>query len=138
MKNPLLVVLVIIGLVSGVSCGEAEEPVPTHTIYGTATSSTVDASNRLVWIKLVQPEGTAQDIALYYTSCLLIGPACDYKINFVPEGEYTVFAVIDMNANISDPELVPDSGDLVSAGKPIWLWEKTKADFIDSNWRRIP
>ena len=133
--SPLIlfaVALVFIG------CGERETPTPTHMVFGTLTSTSIDPGNRVAWIKLVAAEGNLTDSALYSSSCLFQGPGCDYSMLFVPEGEYSMYALVDMNGNTEEPALVPDSGDLVTFGKPLILWSKTQVDFPDTAWHLMP
>jgi hypothetical protein len=120
-------------------CGEVEEPLPTHTIYGAFTSSTVIASGHRAWAKLVGPDGGAADEGLADASCLLSGPACNYSINFIVEGEYTVFAMIDRNDNKAEETGWADSGDLISrGGRPLTLLANTKVNFEDDSWNQVP
>ena len=119
-------------------CGQPVEPQPTYTLYGTLTSTSVSASGKLGWVKLVGERQAIDDPALYYAACVLQGPSCNYKINFVPEGNYSAFGVIDMDANMTEPALTPSSGDLVTGGRPVFLIVTTRLDFPDSAWRALP
>lgn len=138
MLDKIIRSMLLAALLASAGCGSSETPAPTHTLYGTLTSSTVSPNNRVGWIKLVTSEGTLTDSALYSSSCLFKGPGCDYTMLFIPEGDYTAYAFIDMNGNTDKPALVPDSGDLVTYGKPLMLWSKTQADFPDSAWHLMP
>lgn len=126
-------VLMVLGLAG---CGYDEQPVPTHTLFGTVTSTTVDASRRWTYIEVMGSNG--QDTtAPYKGSCQLSGPHCDYAIRFIPEGHYTVLAFIDMNDNASHSSPEPDNGDLAAMARPLVLWDKTQMDFDDGLWRVV-
>jgi len=129
--------LLLAGLGLG-ACGEKPQQVPTHTLYGTVTSSTVVANQRLAWIKLVGEDGDIDEPPLYSSSCLMQGPSCDYSMLFIAEGNYTAFAFIDMDGNAEQSELLPEAGDLVSGARPLFLLEKTRLDFLDQGWRTMP
>ena len=119
-------------------CGQMTEQTPAYTVYGTLTSTTVSVSGKLGWVKLVGETQGLNDPALYHTACVIQGPSCDYKINFVPEGNYTAFGVIDMDNNVVEPEVNPDPDDLVTGSRPVFLLESTRIDFPDSAWRSMP
>lgn len=120
------------------ACGEKPQQVPTHTLYGTITSTTVVADNHLAWIKLVGEDGDIAEPPLFSSSCLVQGPSCEYRMLFVSEGNYTAFAFIDMDGNVEPSELAPAAGDLVSGARPLFLLEKTRLDFSDQGWRLMP
>jgi hypothetical protein len=134
----IFLLIFIVAASAAIDCGEKETPVPTHTIFGTLTCTSVDPGNRVAWIKLVTAGGNLTDSSLYSSSCLFQGPGCDFSMMFVPEGEYTVYAFVDINGNTEEPALVPDSGDLVTFGKPLMLWSKTQVDFPDTAWHMMP
>jgi len=133
------VLAAVVGLIASMTgCGEPEEIPPTYIVYGTVTSTSVSAHDKIAWIKLVDIQGKIDDPALYSSSCSMTGPSCDYKILFVGEGEYTVFGIIDMNYTASFDSIVADSGDLITLAKPLWLWERTLIDFTDEMWHLVP
>ncbi|RME20997.1 MAG: hypothetical protein D6806_15445 [Deltaproteobacteria bacterium] len=137
-SNAVPVLFFFLSGLSAAGCGEPPEPEPTYTLYGTITSTSVPTSGKLGWVKLVGDQQAIADPALYYAACLMQGPSCDYKINFVPEGNYTAFGIIDMDADIAEPDLTPSSGDLVSGSRPVFLFSSTRLDFPDSSWHSLP
>lgn len=133
-RTCLLATMLILG---GTGCGEGEAPLPTHTLYGKITSTSVDASGRVAWILLFS-SGDQGDGALYSGSCQLSGPGCDYRILFIDEGQYAVEAFIDRNDNAAPGSLEPDSGDLAARTRPLILWDKTEMNFDDNLWEAVP
>ena len=135
-----LISLLVVGCMffGAISCGSAEEPLQTYLFSGTATSTTVDASNAWVFIRLVPGSGTMEDSPAYVAGCQFNGPSCDYQINQVVEGTYTLYGVIDMDddANRSDP--LPGSGDMVSPSRPLIVFDRARMDFPDEAWRLMP
>ncbi len=129
--------LLVLALLPG-ACGEPQEQTPVYTVYGTITSTTVDASRKTAALKLVSEDGNLLNTAAYGTLCLIQGPSCDYSLLFVPEGSYNAFGMIDMNGNMDDSAMIPDSGDLVTGARPLMLWEKTRLDLADSAWHIMP
>jgi hypothetical protein len=119
-------------------CGEEPEQIPTYSLLGTLTSTSVDASQRLAYVKLVASGGDLEEAPLYRASCQIRGPTCDFRINFILEGQYTAHAFVDMNDNARLDTLVPDSGDLSAGGRLVVLWETTRLDYPDSLWIRLP
>jgi hypothetical protein len=120
-------------------CGESGgETIPTHVVYGRLTSTTVNPGGKDGLIKVVGPSEGIQDDALYSGSCGFIGPSCEYRIHWVLEGHYTVFAIVDMNGNAVYDLPVPDSGDLITPGKALTLWDNTEVDFDDDAWHEMP
>jgi hypothetical protein len=135
----LSIFVVVAGLVVSLTgCGEIEEIPPTYIVYGTVTSTSVDAHDKIAWIKLVDMQGKIEDPPLYSSSCTMTGPSCDYKVLYVLEGEYAVFGIIDMDYSASYESIVADSGDLITPAKPLWLWERTLLDLTDEMWRLVP
>lgn len=135
----LISLLVLSFLFSGaIGCGSTQEPLQTYLFFGTATSSTVDASNAWVFIRLVPGSGTLENSPAYVAACQFNGPSCDYQINEVVEGTYTLYGVIDMDddANRADP--LPGSGDMVSPSRPLIVFDRAEMDFPDEAWRLMP
>jgi len=120
------------------ACGEADPATPSYLFYGTITSTTVDASGAWAYVRLVEPGGTVEDTSLYKAGCQLTGPSCDYQINRVLEGQYTVYASIDLDGDADWDAPLPDGGDLVSPGRPLTLLSRTAMDFPDEAWRLLP
>ena len=135
-----LISLLVLGWLfcGGIGCGSAEEPLKTYFFFGTATSTTVDASNAWVFIRFVPGSGGLEDSPAYVTTCQFNGPNCDYQINEVVEGSYTLYGVVDMDgdANRSDP--LPGSGDMYSPNRPLIVLERAQMDFPDDAWRLMP
>jgi hypothetical protein len=120
-------------------CGESDgESVPTHIVYGRLTSTSANPGGKDGLVKVVGPSEGAEDEALYFASCGFTGPSCEYQIHWVLEGSYTVFAFIDMNGNAVYDFPVPDSGDLITRGRALILWETTQIDFNDDAWHEMP
>jgi hypothetical protein len=109
-----------------------------HILYGKLTSPTLDAHGKYAFVKLVAPGGKLVESGLYMGSCAFSGSTCDYKILSVEEGEYNVFGLIDLNANASTTEPVPDTGDFVTKGTPLMIWERTQQDFPPGAWIAMP
>jgi hypothetical protein len=129
--------LAVVGMLAG--CGEDNgENIPTHIVHGRLTSTTVNPSGKDGLIKLVGPTEGIRDDALYSVSCGFSGPSCEYRIHWVLEASYTAFAFIDMNANADYDYPVPDSGDMVSLGRALILWDTTEVDFDDDAWLAMP
>lgn len=131
-------ILALFGMLCMVSCGESVEQVPSHIFYGTLESTSVNASGHRAYLRLVGPDDDLDSDAYYITDCRMQGPACDFQINFVAEGEYMVFGFIDLNddALVRDPKAGP--GDLVSPGRPLLIFATTRMDFPDSAWHPMP
>lgn len=120
-------------------CGESNDrAIPTHIIFGRLTSTSVNPGGRDGRVKVVGPADGIQAQALYSGSCGFAGPNCEYRIHWVPEGNYTVFAFIDMNGNSVYELPSPDSGDLVTTGRALMLWDTTEVNFEDEAWREMP
>ena len=120
------------------ACGEGEPAAPSYLFYGTITSISVDASGAWAYVRLVESGGTVEDATLYKAGCQLTGPRCDYQINRVLEGQYTVYGVIDLDGDADWDEPRPDSGDLIAPGRPLMLLSRTAMDFPDEAWRLLP
>lgn len=133
----LVVCAPLVLLASG--CGESDDDtIPTHIVYGRLTSTSVNPSGKDGLIKVLGPsEGILAD-ALYSGSCGFSGPTCEYRIHWVLEGNYTVFAFVDMNNNATYDFPVPDSGDLTARGQALILWDTTEIDFDDEAWYEMP
>jgi hypothetical protein len=122
-----------------VSCGsQGSEQVPTYILFGTVTSTTVNTSGKVVYIWLTGEDGTMSDPALYLTDCRFEGPVCDYKFLRIREGQYNMFALVDLNGNAAMDNPRPDSGDLVSVAIPILMWARLQKDLPDNIWRPVP
>ncbi len=128
----------ILALVFLSACGEGLEEIPSHMFYGTLESTSVDASGHRVYLRLVGPDDQIDSDAYYITDCRLLGPTCDFQINFVVEAEYKVFGFIDLNDDVSLVDPHPSSGDLVSPGRPLLIFGRTRMDFPDSAWHPMP
>lgn len=122
----------------GPGCGEESEIIPSHMLLGTLTSSSVDAGGSWAYLRLVEPDGSLDSTILFQSRCQFVGPSCDYQINQVLEGEYSVHAMVDMNSNAEQDDPRPDTDDLVSPVRPLLLWERTQLDYPDSAWHRQP
>jgi hypothetical protein len=121
-----------------VACGESEPPPATFLLFGTIESTSVDASGAWVYLRLVPPGGAREDSALYLASCQLSGPTCEYQINQVVEGQYTVFGMIDLVPGALSSNPLPETGDLVSPGRPLTIFDRQQFDFPDQSWRLLP
>ncbi|MBN2498347.1 MAG: hypothetical protein JXR96_27400 [Deltaproteobacteria bacterium] len=119
------------------ACG-SEQPVSTYIFYGTAICTSWSASARNVYIRLTSPDGDIESPAAYQAGCQLEGPSCDFQHNSVAEGEYRAFGFIDMNANAAYGDPLPDTGDLVSPGRPLYMLAKQRMDFPDASWHLMP
>jgi hypothetical protein len=122
----------------GTGCGEEAEQVASYTLYGTLTSTTVNASGATCYLKLVESGAAADAEALLSLGVMLIGPGADYQFTFVPEGQYTIHAFIDMDADASDTDPLSDTGDLMAPGRPVILFSKTRLDYPDQSWHWMP
>lgn len=119
-------------------CGQPPEAEIAYSLHGRLSSTTVNASGRRGYVKLVGPGEGIQSPARYETVCALVGPSCDYRLGFVREDEYTFLAFIDMNGNCSLENPTPDSGDLLTAGIPLLLFDDTVVNVTDDAWRSLP
>jgi hypothetical protein len=116
-------------------CGELDDDtIPTHIVYGRLTSTSVNPSGKDGLVKVVGPSEDILADALYSGSCAFSGPTCEYRIHWVLEGSYTIFAFVDMNNNAAYDLPVPDSGDLIALGRALILWDTTEIDFDDEAW----
>ena len=136
-KNRCALAWALCGLLAS-SCGEVEEPTPTYMLSGTITSTTVGASNAWAFVRLVTPDGLLEDTPLYKASCQLSGPSCEYQINQVAAGRYTVYALIDLDDNAERTNPLPSFGDLLSPGRPLFMLGRQWMDFPDESWRFSP
>ena len=122
-----------------VGCGESNgENIPTHIVYGRLTSTSVNPSGKDGLIKLVGPTEDIHDDAIYSVSCGFTGPSCEYRIHWILEANYTAYAFIDMNDNAAYDLPIPDSGDLITPGRALILWDTTEVDFDDDAWHTMP
>jgi hypothetical protein len=129
--------ILALGLTLG-ACGD-EMPAPqTYLLVGTLTSTSTPASGRWGYVRLVAAGGDLGDTLLLSARCQLNGPSCDYQKNQVPEGEYTVYALVDLDDDVRATDPLPDSGDLLSPGRPLIMWERQKLDFPDNAWLTMP
>ncbi len=122
----------------GAGCGEEQQPIVTHMFFGTVTSTSINASTSWAFLRLMKEGAKIDGSPLYLASCQLSGPSCDFQINEVVEGNYTVFGLIDQNANVDRSNPLPDSGDLMSPGRPLILLSRQQMDFPDEAWRLLP
>lgn len=126
-------------LAAGVcACGESEDQIPTYTLYGTMTSTSHQVHAKGGFALLVSPGDSVDDPLLESSSCQFSGSLCAYRMLFVPEGEYTLYGMVDMNDNASRGAPRPDAGDLITDGVRVILWEKTMQNLPDSLWHFIP
>ena len=119
-------------------CGSPEKPVSTYLFFGTVTSTTVDASGAWAYLRLVSADGRIEDDPLYVARCQLSGPSCDFQINQVVEGRYSVYGIIDLNGNADRTDPQPDTGDLFSPGRPLNMLSRQQMDFPDNAWNFLP
>jgi len=119
-------------------CGQAQQQIATHMFFGTVTSTTIDDSGSWAFLRLMNEGATLEDSPLYITSCQLTGPGCDFQINEVVEGRYTVFGIIDRSDDVDRTNPLPNSGDLLSPGRPLILLSRQQMDFPDKAWRLLP
>ncbi len=119
-------------------CGEEAVPLQSYMLSGSLESTTTPASGRWAYVRLVAPGGAFGDPALFLARCQLVGPSCEYRHTQVLEGEYTVYAMVDMDGDADRLDPRPSSGDLLSPGRPLILFERQQLDFPDSAWRAMP
>jgi hypothetical protein len=135
-----LISLLVLGWLfsGGIGCGATEEPLKTYFFSGTATSTTVDASNVWVFIRFVPGSGMLEDHPAYVATCQFNGPSCDYQINDVVEGTYSLYGVVDMDDDAIRSDPLPGSGDMVSPSRPLIVFDRAQMDFPDEAWRLMP
>ncbi len=119
-------------------CGQVQPETITHMFFGTVTSTSIDASGSWAFLRLMEQGASLDDTPLYIASCQLTGPACDFQINEVAESRYTVFGIIDRNHDADRTNPLPNSGDLLSPGRPLILLSRQQMDFPDEAWRLLP
>jgi len=131
---------IAVGLVAVLlGCGSSSEPsVSTYLFFGTATSTTVEASGAWVYLRLVGPDGLIDDAPLYVTRCQLSGPSCEFQINQVAEGRYTVFGLVDLDGDAARADPLPSAGDLFSPARPLTMLSRQQMDFPDNAWHILP
>jgi hypothetical protein len=131
---------VLIATLAAWGCGDAsEEPVVEHMLYGSMTCTSQSASGHRGHLKLVSMGDPREAAALYSADdCLFAGPSCDYQLSFVAEGDYTVYAFIDLDDDASVDEPMPSPGDRVALGRPLYLMAKQQMDFPDSAFKPLP
>ncbi len=87
----------------------------TYTLNGVITKSGVDDSV-MVYLKLVSKNGNVTDIALFSATAIFSGGGTPYSVKKIKEGEYKLYAFIDINNNAAGDETsVPDTGDYVTS-----------------------
>jgi hypothetical protein len=129
--------LAALGCTAG-GCGEETPPLSSYMLSGTLESTTISASGSWGYIRLVAPGGALGDPAAFLARCQFVGPACDYQNNQVLEGEYTVYGLVDLDGDADALDPRADSGDLLSAGRPLIMFDRQRLDFPDSAWRAMP
>lgn len=123
----------------GTGCGEmSDSAVSFHFLHGNVTSTRFDARDGHFFLRLVEVDGKITDRPLYVASCTLAGPACDYQIIRVAEGEYTAFGLIDRDGDSDPNDPLPDTGDLFSPGRPLLMLSGQLMDFPDQAWSLVP
>jgi len=130
-------VLLILGTVFSfiaASCDYfTESSEETYTLNGVITKSGVDDSV-IVYLKLVSKTGNVTDDALFSTTAIFSGGGTPYSIEKVKEGEYKLYAFIDINHSaVGDETSVPDAGDFVTSTY-INIDNYKTLDFQDNAW----
>lgn len=128
----------LVGLYALAACGQGEPPPATYLLFGSLTSTRINASGAWAYLRVVPPDGDLEDSVLYLASCQLNGPSCNYQINRVVEGQYTVYGLIDLVPGANPANPLPESGDLISAGRPLIVFDRLEFDFPDEAWRLMP
>jgi hypothetical protein len=96
------------------SCSNSSDSNETFTLSGTLEKS--DVSDGIhAYMKLVNRNDDMNAKALYSTSASFSSGNASYSKNGIEEGEYTLYAFIDMNRNAAgDEDSLPDAGDYVT------------------------
>ena len=118
-KKRLFEVLFVLGVVFSfvlTSCENNDENSDeTYTLSGTITKSGVSNGIK-VYMKLVCKDGSMTAEALYSTEATFSSGTATYIGTNIEEGEYTLYAFIDVNGNAAgDDSSVPDAGDYVTS-----------------------
>ena len=130
----VLLILGVIFLFIATSCDYlTESPEETYTLSGVITKSGVDDSV-MVYLKLVSKDGNFTDNALFSTRAIFNGGGTPYSIKKIKEGEYRLYALIDINRNaVGDETSVPDAGDFVTSTY-VNIDDNKTLDFRDNAW----
>ncbi|MDO9547535.1 MAG: hypothetical protein Q7J65_01045 [Candidatus Marinimicrobia bacterium] len=110
----LLIVVVAFSFIS-TSCDDVDENSDeTFTLSGTVTKSGINDGVK-AYMKLVSKGGGMTAEALYSTDATFSGGTATYTGTNIEEGEYILYAFIDMNGNAAGTESsAPDAGDYVT------------------------
>lgn len=109
-----IVVAGIISLLVLWSCKKDKQDDAVFSIVGIATKSDV-ADGSTLYMKLVNKGDSYDSPALYSASAVFNTGQAAYSLTQVEEGEYQIFAFIDMNGNaVGTDDSSPDSGDYAS------------------------
>ncbi|HOX41955.1 MAG TPA: hypothetical protein PK668_00070 [Myxococcota bacterium] len=129
--------ILALGLALG-ACGEEIVPPQTYLLVGTLTSTSTPASGSWGYVRLVAAGGGLADTVLLSARCQFSGPSCDYQKNQVPEGEYSVYGMVDLDDDALASDPLPDTGDLLSPGRPLIMLGRQRMDFPDNAWNAMP
>jgi hypothetical protein len=137
MKAITISVCALCGLSSLAGCGSAEEPLAYYQVYGTASTTESDVSGHWAYFRIVEADAGMSADVLYRARCQMVGPSCDYQFTQVAEGLYTMYGIIDRNGNANWADPMPDTGDLISPGRPLTLMGGQRLDFPDEAWHAM-
>lgn len=125
------------GLSPLAGCGSGEEPLSYYRVYGTAATTESDVNEHWAYFRIVEADASMDSQVLYKARCQMVGPSCDYQFTSVAEGLYTMYGIIDRNGNTSWADPLPDTGDLISPGRPLTLMGSQRLDFPDEAWHSM-
>jgi hypothetical protein len=134
---PLLPVLFLVGCLG---CGDStEDNTPQYySVFGTLTSTSVDASGHKAYLQLSSLEDVGSQAVSYQADAVFSGPSCSYQFVGVLAGSYEMIAFVDLNNNSSIQQPSSDTGDLLAQNKSVLLYSSQQIDYNDNDWHRIP
>ena len=108
----VLLILIFVFMIA--ACSDSSDPNKTFTLSGTIVKNDV-TDGIYAYMKLVNKGSGVLTSALYSATVEFNSGTAHYSVSGISEGEYTLYAFIDMNSNASGGDnVLPDAGDYVS------------------------
>jgi len=114
-RSVFTIFLLSIFILMFAACSDSSDPNETFTLSGTIVKSDVP-DGTYTYMKLVEEESDVMAQPMYSATVIINSGSADYSVSGISEGEYSLYAFIDMNGNASESVIaLPDAGDYVTA-----------------------